>query len=99
MTLCDSQDLTSLRGKLLRMDVSSMPGAGSGPPPLADLVPADNPFVGDPDDATKLVYAWGLRNPFRFDVDEMTGDVWVGDGVEGTITRIAALAADARPWD
>jgi glucose/arabinose dehydrogenase len=79
LTLCNSQDLTEPRGGLLRLDVSSMPGAGSGPPPLADLVPADNPFVANPDDAAKLVYAWGLRNPFRFDVDPATGDVWIGD--------------------
>jgi glucose/arabinose dehydrogenase len=79
LTTCNSQDLTELRGKLLRLDVSGMPGGGTGPPPLADLAPADNPFAADPNGAAKLVYAWGLRNPFRYDVDEQTGDIYVGD--------------------
>ncbi len=75
---CHAQDLTAPEGKILRLDVSGMPGAGSGPPPIGDLDPGDNPFHGvtgyEP-----LVYAWGVRNPFRFTIDAPTGDVFVGD--------------------
>lgn len=77
-TACDAQDRTVLSGSILRMDVSTMPGAGTGPPPKADLTPADNPFSG-PDANEKLVYAWGVRNPFRFTIDELTGDLFVAD--------------------
>jgi glucose/arabinose dehydrogenase len=92
---CRSQDLTSLSGKILRLNVSAMPGAGSGPPPKADLTPADNPFPG-PDENERLVYAWGVRNPFRFTIDSETGDLFLGD-VGGSLfeemNRIAAPGA------
>jgi hypothetical protein len=74
---CQPQTLASRYGKMLRLDVSAMPGAGSGPPPPADLTPSDNPFPG-PDPFEKLVYAWGLRNPFRFGLDPVTGDLFIG---------------------
>jgi hypothetical protein len=75
---CKSQDLAQANGKLLRLDVSAMPGMGIGPPPIADLDPGDNPSPGtigyEP-----LVYAWGLRNPYRFTIDAPTGNVFIGD--------------------
>ncbi len=74
---CMAQDLTSPLGKLLRLDISGMPQGGPGPPPIADVVPAGNPFAGA--GWTPLVYAWGLRNPFRFDVDAPSGDVFIGN--------------------
>jgi len=76
---CDGpQSLHVLSGKILRLDVSQMPGAGTGPPPKADLVPAGNPFSG-PGDNEKLVWAWGLRNPFRYSIDPLTNDLFIGD--------------------
>jgi hypothetical protein len=62
---------------MLRLDVSSMPGAGTGPPPVAALDPGDNPFPGG-SAYQPLVYAWGMRNPFRFTIDAPTGDVFIG---------------------
>ena len=41
-------------------------------------VPADNPFVGRAG-ATPEVYAYGLRNPYRFSFDRQTGDLVIGD--------------------
>ncbi len=79
---CGSLELGTLVGKILRLDVSKMPGAGSGPPPKADITPPDNPFSG-PGENERLVYAWGLRNPFRYAIDSETGDVMIGD-VGGT---------------
>jgi hypothetical protein len=75
---CGAQNLDLFLGKLLRLDVSSMPGEGSGPPPKSELIPSGNPFPG-PGDIRQLVYAWGLRNPFRFTVDPFTGSVVIGD--------------------
>ncbi len=75
---CNAQDPAILAGAILRLDVSSMPGAGGGPPPKADLVPAGNPFPG-PGDAERLVWVTGLRNPYRFTIDPLTNDLAIGD--------------------
>ena len=63
------QDLTTPLGALLRID----PGAEE---PYA--VPDDNPFVDDPD-ALDEIWAYGLRNPWRFSFDAETGDLWIAD--------------------
>jgi glucose/arabinose dehydrogenase len=75
---CNSQDLTLLSGGILRLDVSGMPTGGSGPPPKSAITPIDNPFPG-PNENEKLHYTWGLRNPFRFNVDLETNDLYIGD--------------------
>jgi uncharacterized repeat protein (TIGR03806 family) len=58
--------------KLLRIDVDNPSGGKKYG------IPAGNPFAtgmgGSPE-----VFAWGFRNPFRFNIDRGTGDVWVGD--------------------
>lgn len=63
-----SQDLGSLAGKLLRLDVDAP----------APYVPADNPFVGVPG-ARPEVFAYGLRNPWRFHIDHATETLYVAD--------------------
>ncbi len=63
------QQSTALLGKLLRI----APGAAGG-----YVVPADNPFAGRAD-ARGEIYAYGLRNPFRFSFDRGTGDLLIGD--------------------
>ncbi|MFJ8885850.1 PQQ-dependent sugar dehydrogenase [Streptomyces sp. NPDC102402] len=65
----NGQKLDTLLGKLLRID----PGGGD---PYA--IPADNPFVGDPT-AKGEIWAYGLRNPWRFSFDAGTGDLLIGD--------------------
>jgi glucose/arabinose dehydrogenase len=64
-----SQNLRSLLGKILRVDVDRAQ-------PYA--VPADNPFVAHPD-ARAEIWAFGLRNPWRFAFDRVTGDLFIGD--------------------
>jgi glucose/arabinose dehydrogenase len=68
-----AQNLDSLLGKLLRIDVD----AGS---PYA--IPADNPFVGTAN-ARGEIWAYGLRNPWRFSFDRTTGDLYIGDVGQG----------------
>jgi len=74
---CMAQETDSLLGAIFRLDMSAMPGSGSGPPPKADITPSDNPFSGD--ENTNLVFCYGLRNAFRFDIDPITGDLIIGD--------------------
>lgn len=66
-----SQDLSRLRGKILRID----PRAAGGMP---YTVPPDNPYV-DVEGALPEIWAYGLRNPFRMGFDSETGDLWIGD--------------------
>lgn len=64
-----AQDITSQKlGKMLRIDVD-------GGSPYA--IPADNPFVGVTGDDE--IWAYGLRNPWRCDFDDKTGDLWIAD--------------------
>jgi glucose/arabinose dehydrogenase len=58
--------LSSLLGKLLRIQVNT-----NTTTPFFSIPPS-NPFG-------TLVYAWGLRNPFRWEFDRLTGDIWIGD--------------------
>ncbi len=74
----DFQDPSRWHGVILRLDVSALPGAGSGPPDKSIITPADNPFAG-PDAFARLTFAIGFRNPFRFNVDPLTGALYVGD--------------------
>jgi len=65
----NAQDTSTLLGSILRLDVN-------GAPPYQ--IPADNPFVGVAG-AREEIYAYGLRNPWRFSMDRVFGNAWVGD--------------------
>ncbi len=67
--LGNGQDLDTLLGKLLRIDVDAAA-------PYA--VPPDNPLVGRAG-ARGEIWAFGLRNPWRFAFDSATGDLYIGD--------------------
>ena len=65
------QDLSTLLGTIIRIDVD---GRDEG---LAYAIPPDNPFAGGgglPD-----IWAWGLRNPWSYNFDSLTGALWAGD--------------------
>lgn len=64
-----SQNLSMLLGKILRIDVSSQPGYE---------VPEDNPFVST-EEARDEIWAYGLRNPWKFAFDSETGDLYIAD--------------------
>ncbi|MBL8296710.1 MAG: PQQ-dependent sugar dehydrogenase [Rhodanobacteraceae bacterium] len=85
-----AQDLSSLRGKILRVDVRSLPY----------VVPADNPFAGDsPAAGTRdEIWHYGLRNPWRMSFDRRNGELWIADvggngGAYEEINRAAPGAA------
>jgi glucose/arabinose dehydrogenase len=66
-----AQSLDSLLGKLLRIDPASASDEPYG-------IPEGNPFV-DREGAHPEIFAYGLRNPWRFSFDRRTGDLWIGD--------------------
>jgi hypothetical protein len=69
----NAQNRSSLLGKILRIDVNS-PSAGRN-----YGVPVDNPFAGNSLGYREEIYAYGLRNPWRFSFDPPTGKLWVAD--------------------
>jgi len=96
MDHCGAQDPTVLVGKILRLDVSRLPDGPGGPPPVALLTLADNPFVALPDSNAHLVWALGLRNPFRFCLDPAWGSLYVGDVGEGAWEEIDQVLMGGR---
>lgn len=68
-----AQSLESLLGKVLRIDVNGSDGG------LPYAIPPDNPFVGQGPNVREEIFATGFRNPWRLSIDELTGDIWVGD--------------------
>ena len=66
-----AQNKTKLLGKILRINVNARTGK------LAYGIPSSNPYVGSTGD--DRVWAYGLRNPWRFSFDRSTGDLWIGD--------------------
>ncbi|HFE32643.1 MAG TPA: glucose dehydrogenase [Gammaproteobacteria bacterium] len=64
----NGQDTDTLLGAMLRIDVSGSSGY---------TIPADNPFAQGGGRAE--IYAWGLRNPWRWSFDRQSGDLWLAD--------------------
>ncbi len=79
-----AQDRSVLNGKLLRIDPT--PSGG-----LPYSIPADNPFVGAP--GRDEIYAYGLRDPWRFSFDRATGALAIGDVGENRFQEVDYLLA------
>lgn len=94
----DGQSPGTLLGKILRIDVR-----GVDPTPAANecsldasnyTVPSDNPYVGQAN-ACNEVWALGMRNPFRFTFDRLTGDLYLGDVGQSEWEEINLIRASA----
>src|SRR5262245_24563367 len=82
----NGQNLSALLGKILRIDVNSMsPGLQYGIPP-------SNPFPNSPLSRGEI-WAYGLRNPFRFSFDRATGNMFVGDVGQSAFEEIDVIPA------
>lgn len=87
----DAQDLKTVLGKILRIDVRGTTGSA------LYRIPTDNPFAantqlcnvnGSSSQSCPEIWAWGLRNPWRWSFDRQTGDLWVGDVGESEIEEV-----------
>lgn len=80
-----AQDLTVLLGKMIRInvdpDAGDPPDCGGGSAPYS--VPPTNPFVDGPGQNCDEIWAYGLRNPWRFSFDRLTNDMFIGDVGQG----------------
>jgi glucose/arabinose dehydrogenase len=73
----NGQNLQTLLGAILRMDVDR---AEEG---RAYAIPPDNPFAGNSQGWREEIWAWGLRNPWRFSFDRLSGALWAADVGQG----------------
>jgi len=83
-----SQNLQSPMGKMLRIDIDNTSDGNNY------AIPVDNPFIGNPD-ALDEIWAYGLRNPWRFSFDSETNELWIADVGQGVIEEINRVAFDA----
>jgi glucose/arabinose dehydrogenase len=81
------QNLGTLLGKIIRIDVSRTCGA------KPYCVPRGNPFVGVAG-ARPEIWLYGLRNPWRFSIDPADNSLWIGDVGQGLVEEINHI----RPW-
>jgi glucose/arabinose dehydrogenase len=84
--LNNGQNLSVLLGKILRIDVES--GRQTY------IVPRSNPFIIDLE-ARSEIWAYGLRNPWRFSFDRLTGDLYVADVGQNRIEEVDFQAASS----
>ncbi|HEC23516.1 MAG TPA: glucose dehydrogenase, partial [Chloroflexi bacterium] len=81
----NGQNGQSLLGAMLRLDVN-------GGQPYA--IPPDNPFVDDPD-VLDEIWAIGLRNPWRYSFDRLTGDLYIADVGQNAYEEVDFQPADS----
>lgn len=83
----NGQNLNTLLGKILRLDVNRSCR------PRSYCVPRDNPYVGVPG-ARPEIWVSGVRNAWRFSFDQADGSLWIGDVGQGTREEIDHLGPD-----
>lgn len=83
----NAQDLMEIYGKLLRIDVD----AQSEEAPYA--IPEDNPFAGNEDGTLEEIYAYGLRNPWKFSFDSQRELLWLADVGQNAMEEINLIEA------
>jgi len=77
----NAQSLQVIHGSLLRIDVDGNNSANG-----QYGIPQDNPFLGM--DAVEEIYAYGMRNPYTYSFDSLTGDLYLGDAGQNNIEEV-----------
>ena len=96
---CNAQRDDLLLGKILRLDV----GQNENTSPYHGI-PTGNPYAAPGHPGRDEIWAKGLRNPFRFSFDRLTGDLWIGDVGQATREEIdfqpaASAGGENYGWD
>jgi glucose/arabinose dehydrogenase len=82
----NAQNRGNLLGKILRIDVNNLAqGMNYG-------IPADNPFVGNTAGYREEIYAYGLRNPWKFSIDSTSGAIWLADVGQNAVEEIDTIS-------
>lgn len=82
-----AQNINVLLGKMLRIDIDN-PSGGN-----AYGIPPDNPFINT-QDARPEIWAYGLRNPWRFSIDIEDNNIWIADVGQGSREEINRQSLD-----
>ena len=93
----NGQSLSTLLGKMLRIDVTTPLPAGNLDG-AQYVIPADNPFVGKAD-ALPEIWSYGLRNPWRWSFDRTLGTLWIGDVGQDRYEEVDRAASGGRGID
>ena len=72
-------------GKMLRIDVDTITGS------LNYGFPPTNPFINEP--GKEAIWAYGLRNPWKFSFNRLNGDLWIGDVGQGNFEEVNKVSA------
>ena len=81
-TYSNGQDLTTLHGNILRINIDTNSTYGNYD------IPLDNPFNNNTENYREEIYAFGMRNPWRISFDRLTGKLWVGDVGQGQFEEV-----------
>lgn len=85
------QNLQTLLGSMLRIDVNNSAPAGT-PNGIPYAIPSTNPFANG-EQGRPEIYAWGLRNPWRWSFDKISGDLWVADVGQNSWEEVSIITA------
>jgi glucose/arabinose dehydrogenase len=77
-----AQNRQTFHGNILRIDIDNRDSQSSY------VIPPDNPFAGNSEGYLEEIYAYGLRNPWRFSFDPGTGLLWAGDVGQNAVEEI-----------